>query len=539
MSQTDSNPPHLARIQRELRRLRDYLGDGNTAAALAVAETLTRRFPRLGLGWFHRSLAELAESRLPAALASAERAAEIEPGRAEIHAHLAHCHILRSDAHRALQSARHAAGLGTEDPVLLDRIASVLTQFGDAEASLPLFERALATAPSNPLFLFNQGVALRALGRIAEAIAAFERALAVAPGFALAHWGIADIGHSTIASNHVERIEAARSLLGAGSEPLALLDFALAKELNDMGRPDAAATALERANAIMRKRAAGNSRWEAELFATLERQAEQIFPLIVPEIAARGPDDAPVPIFLVGMPRAGATLVERLLGNHPQVRLGGELQDFNTCIKRELGIESGSFMDMQIASRLHDLDWNRVGVAYRARLRERFGAGGFVTDKLPGNSFYIPAIAAALPEARIVHVVRDPLDTCFAIWCDVFGAVYPYAYDQDAIAAHYVHYARWLRRCESALPKRIFPLRYEQLVGVPALVTKALYRFCGLDWVEGAEDPTANQKQVATASAMLVRERIHSRGVGAWRTHASQLAPMRERLIEAGLISRD
>ena len=149
------------------------------------------------------------------------------------------------------------------------------------------------------------------------------------------------------------------------------------------------------------------------------------------------------------------------------------------------------------------------------------------------------ALDLDVPEARIVHVVRDPLDTCFAIWTDLFGSIYPYAYDQEAIAAHCVRYANWMRRCESALPKRIFPLRYEQLVSVPALVTKALYRFCGLDWVDGAEDPTANDKPVATASAVLVRERIHARGIGAWQRYAQHVAPMREKLIEAGLMSRD
>ncbi|HWT16887.1 MAG TPA: sulfotransferase [Patescibacteria group bacterium] len=531
-------PPYLIRIQRELRRARDYLDAGNTSAARAVSESLTQQFPKLGLGWFYRSLAEAADGRLPAAVASAEKAAAVEPERPEILAHLARCQMLRSEAHAALQAARKAATLTLEEAPLIDRVASVLTHFGDAEAALPLFERAIAIDAANPMIHFNYGTAFRVLGRRGEALVQFERALELAPGLALAHWAIADLDQWTDDCNHVERMEATRPLLAEGAEPLALLDFALFKELDQLGRHGPAADALDRGNRIMRERLRFDSKWEAELFSTLEKHADGLFGSIPVEVAA-APGDAPVPIFVLGMPRSGATLVERLLGNHPEVRLGGDLQDFNVCIKRELGIETGAFMEQRIASRLGEIDWKRVGDAYRSRLRERFGPGGYVTDKMPGNSFYVHAIAAALPEARIVHVVRDPLDTCFSIWNDVFGAIFPYAYDQEAIAAHCIRHAGWMRRCESALPKRIFPLRYEQMVSVPGLVTKALYRFCGLDWVDGAEDPTGNDKPVATAGAVLVRERIHGRGVGAWRPYAEHVSPMRERLIEAGLMSRD
>lgn len=531
-------PPNFLRIQRELRRARAYLDASNIAAASAVTESVTQQFPQLGLGWFYRSLAEAADSRLVAALASAEQAAVLEPNRPEIHAHLARCYLLRSDAQPALLAARKAAALPIDEVALIDRVASVLTQFGDAAAALPLFERAIAIDPSNPIVFYNFGSALRALDRRDEALAQFERALELAPGFALAHCAIAELGHRPDGHHHVERIEAARPLLAESTEPMAILDFALFKELDQAGQHGPAANALERANHIMQAIARVDSDREAELFSGLEHHAETLFAAIAAE-AATAPTGTPVPIFVLGMPRSGTTLVERLLGNHPDVRLGGEMQDFNVCIKRELGIETGAFIDPQIVARIGEADWQRVGDAYRGRLRERFGDDGYVTDKMSGNSFYVHAIAAALPEARIVHVVRDPLDTCFSIWSDLFGATYPYAYDQDSIAAHYIRYANWMRRCESALPKRILSLRYEQLVSVPGLVTRALYRFCGLNWIEGAEDPTNNAKMVATASAVLVRERIHGRGVGSWQPYAEHVAAMREKLIEAGLIARD
>jgi tetratricopeptide (TPR) repeat protein len=528
----------MQRLQRDLRRVRGYLESGNHPAAQAAAESLTRQFPGVALGWFWRSLAEAAVGNLTAAVSFIERAARLDPERPEVFAHAARCHFLRSDAHLALKAAHAAAALSSDNPVLLDQVAAVLTHFGAAGAALPASEKAAELDPKNPLIAFNLGTVYRALGRHDEALAQFERALELAPGLAMAHWAIAESRTWPAQGNHVERMQAARALQGPGSETLALLEFAIAKELDDAGAHDQAFAALERGNAIMRERLRIDHRWEETVFTQLERQVEATLASAAAEPGERV-GDAPIPIFILGMPRAGGALVERLLGNHPEVRLGGELQDFNVCVKRELGIETAAFMNEQIATRMADADWQRVGAAYRERLRERFGAGGYVTDKLPGNHFFVHAIAAALPEARIIHVIRDPLDTCFAIYREMFGTVYPFAYEQQAVAGHYVRYAKWMRQCELAKPKRIFPLRYEQMVSVPGLITRALYRYCGLDWVEGAEDPTANDKPVATANPVLVRDRVHSRGIGAWQPYATNLAPMREVLSEAGLISRD
>lgn len=530
---------NVQRIQRALRRAREYLDANNPTAAWMVADGLTKEFPGQALGWFFRSLAELADSRLPEAVASAERARALEPGRPEIGAHLARCHMLRSDAFSAVTTARQAASLPTGDAHLLDSLASILTQFGDAELAVELLDRAIAIDPNQPVLHFNLGHAQRVLGRYGDAKSSFDRAIVLAPQFALAHLAIAELPGECVDLRDVERTEAARQALQDGSEARALLDFALAKHCYAAGEVERAATAWARGNAHLHRHFGFDGAFEAELFVRLDANADALLKDAASEMQTLGVDDAPVPIFVLGLPRAGTSLVERLLGNHPKVRLGGELQDFNTCLKRELGIESGSFMDLQIAERMANADWKRVGSAYRARLRERFGAGGFVTDKLPGNAFYVHAIAAALPEARIVHVVRDPLDNCFAIWRDVFGAVYPFAYDQATIAGHCIRFNAWMRRAESALPRRIFQLRYEQLVGVPALVTRALYRFFSIDFEDGCEDPTRNDKPVATTGSIIVRERIHGREVGAYRAYSAHLEPMFQILTDAGLAARD
>ncbi len=480
-------PHEFSRADRDLRRLRQYLETGQFDAAQAAAESLTRAFPQLALGWFWRSLVHQAQGNLTFAVVAAERAIQLDDQRAEVHAHIACCHLLRGDSFLALQSAQRAQALEPKDPIPLDGIAAVFSQCGDHLRAKSLYEQAAALAPEHAAIAVNLGNTLTQLGEFDAAEAAFERALSVAPRQAEAHWALAQLRPWTETDHHLDRLDRLLAHSRPGSSEAALIDFARAKELDDLGRVDTATEALQRANQAMQQRLRFSLAADARVFDALDAVAGSLIDAAPADRAATNAAGSPTPIFIVGMPRSGTSLVERLLGNHPEVRLGGELQDFSVCVKRELGLDGRAFVDDHIIARLPGIDWARVGDAYRARLTERFGRGGYVTDKLPGNHAYVAAIAAALPEARIVHVVRDPMDTCYAIYRQMLGAVYPFAYDQEILATHYVRYAAWMRRCESGLPKRIFPLRYEQLVSVPGLVTRQLYRYCGLEWVDGGK----------------------------------------------------
>ena len=529
----------FARAERDLRRVRSYLADGQIDAAQASAESLNRAFPELAIGWFWRSLVHMAQNQMALAIGAAERAVQIDDQRAEVHSHLARCHLARGDAQLARQSAERALALAPDDAALLDGIGSVLAQVGESLRAHELHARAVAAAPENISMAMNLGQSLRQLGRDDEACKVFEQVVDRVPQHGHAHWAIAHSGSVRPDANHLERLDAARRDSRPGSIESAWLDFARFKEFDDLGLTNQAIAALLAANDTMRGRLRFSAAADVRLFELLELGAADVFGVASAQLARSGPGSAPVPIFVLGMPRSGTSLVERLLGNHPEVRLGGELQDFNVCIKRELGIDASTFIDERVVARLPEVDLKRNGEAYRERLQRRFGTGGYVTDKLPGNYAYVAAIAAALPEARIVHMVRDPMDNCFAIFKQMLGPVYPYAYDQEDLAGHYVRYARFMRRCESALPQRVFPLRYEHLVSVPALITRQLYRYCGLDWVDGAEQPAGNAKPVATARPVQVRDQIDARGIGAWESYAPHLVAMRTVLAGAGLVPRE
>ncbi len=531
-------PHESRRAGRQLRRVRQYLDDGQSEAAMASAESLNRDFPELAIGWFWRSLVHMALGEFATAIAAAERALAFDDQRAEVHSHLARCHLLRGDAHLAMLAAERALALNLEGVALLDGLGTVLSQCGDQARAVALHERAARLAPDHPGIAFNLAISLRLLGRIDAAVSVLERVLAMAPNHAQAHWTLAQIRTTQGDAQTVAQLANAYKAARPDSIEAATIDFARFREFDAAADHTSAAVCLLRANAVMQRSLRFNSERDAQLFERLERHLSDMVAATSNAVPETPTDTGPVPLFIVGMPCSGTSLVERLLGNHPEVQLGGESQDFNVCIKRELGLEIPAFIDERIVERMGDIDWSHVGAAYRERLRTRFGNAGYVTDKLSGNYAYVAAIAAALPEARIVHVVRDPMDNCYAMFRHSFGAVYSFAYDQQKLAEHYVRYARFMRRCESVLPMRVFPLRYEQLISVPTLISRQLYRYCGLEWFDGAQDPAGNDKPVATATRIDVCRHGNSHGIGAWAPYATQLQPMRKVLADAGLVAR-
>ncbi len=531
-------PHELQRAGRHLRRVRQYLDDGQFEAAMASAESLNRDFPELAIGWFWRSLAHMAQGEFATAIAAAERALALDDQRAEVHSHLARCHLVRGDAHLAMLAVERALALNLDGVALLDGLGTVLSQCGDQARAIGLQERAASLAPDHPAIAFNLAVSLRLHGRIDDAVSALERVIAVAPNHAQAHWMLAQIRATQGDAQTSARLAKAYTAARPDSIDAATIDFARFREFDAAADHASAADCLLRANAVMQRNLRFNSERDTQLFERLERHLNDMVAATSNAVPATPTDTGPVPLFIVGMPRSGTSLVERLLGNHPEVQLGGELQDFNVCIKRELGLEIPAFIDERIVERMSDIDWSHVGAAYRERLRTRFGNAGYVTDKLSGNYAYVAAIAAALPEARIVHVVRDPMDNCYAMFRHSFGAVYSFAYDQQKLAEHYVRYARFMRRCESMLPMRVVPLRYEQLISVPTLISRQLYRHCGLEWFEGAQDSAGNEKPVATASPVDVRRQIDGYSIGAWLPYAAHLQPMRTVLADAGMVAR-
>ena len=453
-------------------------------------------------------------------------------GRGEYHAQLARLYsLVRQDADAA-RSLRTAETSPPADALGRDTMGCVYARLGDHAASLPHFAEAVRIEPSNTAFRYNLAAAMSFVGQQAEAERELEALIALAPADARAHHLLAGLRRQRPDGNHVDRLSAARAAARLPRDRL-LLGYALAKELDDLGERHAAFAVLAEANAEHRATLPYRFADDAAIFDAVEAA----WPAIAAAQTAPPPADAP--IFVIGMPRTGTTLVDRILSSHPDVESAGELQAMPLAVKVAAATGGRAVLDADTIRAAATADPAAIGRDYLARARSHLaGARPRFIDKFPGNFLYVGLIARALPEARIVCLRRNPLDTVLANFRNLFATgsrYYDYSYDLIDIAAYYLRFDRLMTLWREVLPGRVLELGYETLVDNQEEETRRLLAHCGLGWSDACLDFHANAAPVSTPSAAQVRRPLYRDAVDRWRTHAEALEPARRFLTERGI----
>ena len=412
---------------------------------------------------------------------------------------------------------------------VLVRMAGFRSRLSEHAATLALYERARAAGAEGAGFRFSRGMQLAFNGRLDEAREELEACLRMPAAPGRAAFELARLQTASVANNHLPYLEQRIRELPPRSEEHAALEFARYKELEDLGRYDEAWQALAHGNALMYARQRHD-----------QDQLQRLFDVVVDVCTAQflQPVDVvhegPQPIFIIGMPRSGTTLLDRILGNHSLVTSAGELDDF--ALQMRWAADHRSTLDEVMVQRLPNLDYAELGQRYLAQTQWRAGGAPLYTDKLPRNWMVAGLIRRALPHARILHLVRDPMDVCFSNFRVMFAEAFAHIYDLDALAAHYLQYQRMLAHWHAAMPGQILDISYSELVRDPEATTRRILSFCGLEWEPGCIDLTRNTRAVATLSAAQVRERIHTSAFEEWRRYEPQLAGLRARLASAGAL---
>lgn len=505
-----------------------HLNAGRINEASACCKKLLSAKPDLVPAHFLVGLISLEINQTATAIRAFGSVTQLQPDHGAAWAHLASLFVRAGQAGRADAALEKAVEHADGNPVVLDLIGTVHGQLGEQEAAGRWFAKALEKEPDNIQFQINQANNHRFLNRPDDAEALLEKVVAKAPAHPNAHWLISSLRKAKDRS-HVETLE---RLLSKTSHPqaVAFLAYGLGKELEDLEDWDGAFAAFARGAAARRTTLDFDEALEAAMFEAFT----ETFTREWLEDGAPGNDD-PSPIFVVGQPRTGTTLVERIIVAHSQVHSAGELRQFGHCLRRLGNYREPKPISPKLAAMGAAVDPAKLGAAYLKTTAALRGDTPRFVDKLPPNYLYIPLILKALPNAKIVHLRRGPMDACFASFKQLFADAYPHSYEQGEMARHHARYFRLMDTWRTRFGDRFFDIGYEDTVADLEPNARALIEFLELPWEDACLAFHKQAGAVTTASSVQVRQPAHTRSVGRWRRYERQLAPMREALEREGI----
>lgn len=429
---------------------------------------------------------------------------------------------------RAQEEARRVLDTDPSNPAFNTLYANQCMAVGDYDTALAIYDRVLAAHADQPDLHLVRGHALKTVGRQPEAIEAYREAARLRPGFGDAWWSLANLKTYRFTPDELATL---RGL--AARDDMALADryhlaFALGKALEDRGSWEQAFTAYEQGNALKKQALRYDpGRMDREL--TLQR--EQCTPALFAAHAGHG-CPAPDPIFIVGLPRSGSTLLEQILASHPQVDGTLELPHVLAMAHRLNGRRRLDEAPRYPAV-LHELDADQLRELGEEYLREtrihRQGAPFFI-DKMPNNFRHIGLIALMLPNARIIDARRHPMACCFSGFKQLFAEGQEFSYGLDDIGRYYRGYVELMAHWDQVLPGRILRVQYEHVVADLEGQVRRLLDFCGLSFDPACVDFHRTRRVVRTASSEQVRSPLYASGVDQWRHFEPWLAPLREAL---------
>jgi len=478
-------------------------------------------------------MAALELQQMPVALEYLRKAVVLDPVQVDFMVQFANALTLANRNRDAKVVADRAMTLSPQDPAKLDTLGVIYTQVGDYVSAVTVFRRAATLAPRHADYRYNLATAMLSVGDIDASEVEIETCLALDPHCWRAHLSLAQLRRQTTTHNHVKRLQALLSRIGndaSDAHALVCLHMALAKEYEDLADYPAAFEHL-----VLGKTAGANRNYSIEREAALFAIIAETFP--EPHVSAAGcPSEEP--IFIMGMPRTGTTLVERILSSHPDVHSAGELLNFAMSLKHLSGSQTPALIDVDTVSRTHNVDWKQLGELYLSSTRPGTAHRPRFIDKLPHNFLYAGFIANALPNAKIICLRRDPVDTCLSNFRQLFppkSGRFDYSFDLLDTGRYYVLFDRLMAHWQRMFPGRILEVPYETLVDTQEASSRRLLEFCGLSWNDACLHFEENPSAVATASVVQVREPIYRSALQRWKKYAPQLGELQALLRDAGI----
>lgn len=415
--------------------------------------------------------------------------------------------------------------------------ATVCTGFGDYERALPIYQELLehTHSPQNAELHLSIGHALKTLGRTVEAVESYRAAAASREAYGDAYWSLANLKTYRFLDAEIQRMQSDEAAARTQLVDRYHLCFALGKALEDRGRYAESFAYYERGNALKKS----SIRYRPEFFETNARlQASVCTRDFFAGRAGFGSPD-PAPIFIVGLPRSGSTLIEQILASHSQVEGTMELADIPRLVNDLQGHDRDDSNPRYpaVLAELSASDLRRFGEKYLAdTLAYRQGKRHFI-DKMPNNFRHIGLIHLMLPNAKIIDARREPVACCFSNFKQLFASGQQFTYSFEDIARYYRMYEKLMQHWDEALPGKILRVQHEVLVGNPEQTIRDILAFCGLEFESACLAFHKTERRIHTASSEQVRRPISAAGLEQWRHFEPWLAPLKQYLFASSVSS--
>jgi tetratricopeptide (TPR) repeat protein len=468
-----------------------------------------------------RMLAELAAriGRLRDAESLLRRAVELAPGWIAPKANLALVLGRMGRPAEAMELLDDIFAAEPEDLGHWNLKAATLARLGDFEEGIKIYEDVLARVPNQARVWVSYGHLLKTIGRLVDGVAAYRRAIAIRPMLGEAWWSLANLKTVRFEDADIQSMQAALEMTGRSEPDRFHLEFSLGKAMHDAGRIDEAFAHYSKANALRLK----GHPYRARSLTTIVDRCIKAFTGDAFK-KRNGGCEAPDPIFIVGLPRSGSTLLEQILSSHSLVEGTTELQDI-PALSRKIG----SYPNDVLA--LGDQALGDLGREYlkRASVQRRTNRPYFV-DKLPNNWLFVPLIQLILPTAKIIDARRHPLSCCLSNFRQHFAHGQDFSYDLDALGHYYSDYVRLMSHVDEVLPGRVHRVIYERMVDDTETEVRALLDYCGLEFEQQALEFYKTERAVRTPSSEQVRRPIYRDSTEEWQAYEPHLRPLKSAL---------
>jgi tetratricopeptide (TPR) repeat protein len=450
------------------------------------------------------------------------RALAADPNLAETHSNLGILLAQREGPARAIPHYVRALALRPGFAEAYGNLANALYALRRPHEAIAYYEKAIALKPDQAEAHDGLGNALQAIGELEAAYGAFATAVRHAPRNAEFHLSLAHAKPFTPGDPRLADLEKlARDLPALDENGQIALNFALAKAYADLDRYEESFAHLRDGNALKRRTVTYD---EAETLGSFER-IRKVFSAALMQEKRDGGEASDVPVFVVGMPRSGTSLIEQILASHSAVHGAGQLTEFRAAVR---GLEAtGSPQYPEGVPGMSGDDLRRLGATYLRRVRPAAPAAQRIVDRMPANFFYAGLIHLALPQARIIHARRNPVDTCLSCFSLLFTGEQPHTYDLAELGRYHAAYAMLMDHWREVLPAGVMlEVQYEDVVDDPDGQARRIIAHCGLAWEDACRSFHQTRRPASIASAAPVRHPIYRGSVGRWRTYGDLLRPL-------------